>query len=262
MNDDTTRIKAGKLEIIFVENQGGDTTTYVIQGGDTTWVDGKRKSKKSYFDRNALQHYSGFQLFSNGYLTSDNSMDVRGTADYMDLDYGRSIGYAFNFGTFIPFGKEAPHFGLTTGLGFNTSRYVFRRNTILMYNADSTWGVNDTTINYDRNVLRNTYIQAPLMLQFNSNPRKPDKSFHLAVGVIGGYRIGARQKFKYFVNEDKNKATTKAPFNINPFQFHAHARIGYGKFTAFASYSLLEMFDKSRGPELYPFQAGITLIPW
>jgi len=260
-NDDTTRMKMGKLEIILVENSNGDTTTYIIRDGDTTWVNGEKDAKKSYFDKASLQHYSGFQLFSNGYLTANNSADVRDVAGYMDLDYARSLGYAFNFGTFIPFTK-AGLVGLTTGIGFNTSRYVFRRNTVLMHNADSTWGVTDTTRNFDRNVLRTTYLQAPLMLQFNTNPRKADKSVHLAVGVIGGYRIGTRQKFKYFVNDDKNKATTKAPFNINPFQLQAHARVGYGKFTVFASYSLLEMFDKSRGPELYPFQAGITLIPW
>jgi hypothetical protein len=232
----------------------------MVKGSDTTWFDGKN-GKKDRIDYSSLQHYGGFQLFSSGFLTANNSMDVRGVADYMDLDYARSIGFGFNFGKFIPFTKSG-HVGLTTGLGFNTSRNMFRRPTVLQYNADSTWAFQDSVRVFSRNVLRTTYLQAPLLLQFNTNPKKPGQSFHFAAGVVGGYRIASRQKFKYEINDDVSKEKVKGSYNLNPFQLHAHARIGFGKFTAFASYSLLQMFEKNRGPELYPFQAGITLIPW
>jgi hypothetical protein len=39
-------------------------------------------------------------------------------------------------------------------------------------------------------------------------------------------------------------------------------RVGYGKFNVYAEYGLSEMFRNGRGPELYPFSAGVTLIPF
>jgi len=55
------------------------------------------------------------------------------------------------------------------------------------------------------------------------------------------------------------KRKVKDDFNVNPFKYDLIARIGYGKFTMFGTYSLSTLFESGKGPVVYPFTAGISL---
>jgi hypothetical protein len=41
--------------------------------------------------------------------------------------------------------------------------------------------------------LKSTFVNVPLLLEFNTN-KNPEKSFHLAFGVIGGFKLGSRTR--------------------------------------------------------------------
>jgi hypothetical protein len=103
------------------------------------------------------------------------------------------------------------------------------------------------------------FLTAPLLLEFNTH-RNPSKSLHFAAGVVGGYRLGSRNVQVVEVFGRRARNSTRDDFNINPFNLSATARFGYGDLTFFATYSLTELFVTGRGPELYPFTAGIRLI--
>ena len=51
-------------------------------------------------------------------------------------------------------------------------------------------------------------------------------------------------------------------FYLQPFKFDATVRFGYGIINLFVNYQLNTMFQKDRGPELYAWTAGITLVGW
>ena len=75
-----------------------------------------------------------------------------------------------------------------------------------------------------------------------------------------GYRLGSKTKQKYEENDKTQKVKDRNDYNLNDFRLNAVVRLGYGDFTVFASYSLTELFEDNKGPELYPFTVGISLV--
>jgi hypothetical protein len=110
-------------------------------------------------------------------------------------------------------------------------------------------------------MLKASYITVPLLLQFNTS-KNHGKSFHFAVGGQVAIKLGSRSKQVYDVDGDKKRDIYKSDYNLNPFQYGLTARVGYGKVNVFANYNLSEVFKSGKGPELYPFQIGVSLLPW
>jgi hypothetical protein len=106
-----------------------------------------------------------------------------------------------------------------------------------------------------------SFVNVPLLLEFNTSD-KPHKSFHIAAGVIGGYKLTSRTKREYEIDGAAVKEIKKDDYNINPFRLDATVRVGYGDFTLFGTYSLTTLFERNKGPELYPFSVGIRIMPF
>jgi hypothetical protein len=62
------------------------------------------------------------------------------------------------------------------------------------------------------------------------------------------------------ISPDDPKAHHYGDWFLQPFKFEATARIGWNFLNFWANYSLNTMFRKDKGPELYPWSAGITLV--
>jgi hypothetical protein len=200
----------------------------------------------------------------NGYVGSNGSTLMPKPTNYLDLDYSRSFNFQFNlFERHLNIVRN--NFKLVTGFGFDYHSYAFSRKTNLNPNTDSlgNFGSVDTsnTFSYKKNKFRNTYIQVPLLLEFNTS-NNPNKSFHMAFGVIGEYLILSRTKQKLEQNNFDFTKERKDSYNLSPFAAKAHVNIGYRGFTAFGEYSLTPMFQKGKGPELYPFTVGVRLVPF
>jgi hypothetical protein len=99
----------------------------------------------------------------------------------------------------------------------------------------------------------------PVLLEFNTN-KNPKKAFHLAFGVIGGYKLGSRTRQILEQNSNEIRVIRKDAYNINPFRVNAHASVGYHNFTLYADYALTPLFENGKGPILYPFTLGVKLI--
>jgi hypothetical protein len=99
------------------------------------------------------------------------------------------------------------------------------------------------------------------MLEFNTS-QDNDRSFHVAAGVIGGWKMGSIVKQKWEDQNDKHQARRKSDFNLSPFTLDATARVGYKNFTVFATYGLTSLFEKNKGPEVYPVTVGLQIVPF
>jgi hypothetical protein len=252
-DNDTTRIKLKKMEILIVSKEDHADTSFSL-GNKKDDEDKKDKDDKD--EKNS--HWAGLDIGVNGYLTPSNSVTLPSQDGFMDLNYARSIHFAFNFfEKGIPLYKD--YAKVVTGLGVDFNSYSFKNNISLMTNRDSTWGVTDTTLKFQKNKLKTTYLNLPLLLAFNTSSN-PDKAFHFAAGVIFGYRIGSKTKQTYTVGKEDYTPKVKGDYNLSPFRYSATVRMGYGSYNLFASYSLVSLFEKNKGPELYPFNAGISLL--
>lgn len=200
-------------------------------------------------------------MATNGYFNTTGGLNVPKQYNFMDLDYSHSFNFQFNI-IERHFNIHKNYVKVVTGMGFDYHIYALANRVNLNPDTSFTWGVKDTSgANFLKNRLRCTYLQVPLLLEFNTSSN-PDKTFHIAMGVIGEYLIASRTKQVLENNKTEFKRVNKDNYNLTPFALKAHINAGYGGWTLFAEYNLTPLFDNGKGPELYPFAAGIRIVPF
>lgn len=236
-----------------------DSTTFNFKSKKFIIID-KEDDAVKVSTEDHFHHWSGLGFGVNGYL-SGGGLNMPKTQKHMELNYGRSFNFQFNpFETNIHLYKN--YVNLVTGLGFDWTHYEFRNNTTLdADNPNYTTGVIDTAgiLFYKKNRLNVSYLQAPLLLEFNTN-KDPKKAFHIAVGVEAAYKLTSKTRQIVKNKADEQRIIRKDSYNLNPFRFNAYASVGYSGFTLFATYALNPLFENGKGPELYPFTAGIKFM--
>jgi len=229
-------------------------------------------------------HWAGVGLGFNGYVNSDFNMDFDPKYHYMNLNTARSL--VVNLNPFeLNLNLVKNHFGLTSGLGFQLSNYYFTGNYALISDSASLVAFKITDANRNevdlvRNKLFVSYLNVPILFEYQTNSRHRWNSFHVALGVIGGVRLGSYTKQVYnnwnetyylsnnngqqFASYYADKKYTRRhdPYHLAPFKLDATMRIGWSFLNFWATYSLTPMFQKDQGPELYPWTVGIQLAGW
>lgn len=237
---DTTRINFKKKEVYIVDKVIKDTVDAA--------PDEDHPEKEG--------HWGGIDFGPTILLNS-----AGGTSFPTDKQWENDPGKSFYWNINIidhRFNIYKHYVGITTGFGVNFTQVGIRNNQILMESADSLWLVKDTVNDYRKNKLRATYLQVPLLLEFNSNADE-DKSFYFAAGVIGGVKVGSALIQK--IDRDKYDAKQKVTgdYALNPFKLDATVRLGYGDWGLFANYALMPLFDESKTSTVYPLTFGATL---
>lgn len=152
---------------------------------------------------------------------------------------------------------------LSTGIGLQFSNVKFENNTKLNADSSFTSGYIDTSnaFSYQKNRFKQGYVTVPLLLNFNTS-KSLKRNFHVSMGVVGKYLLTSRVKQVLMQNNNEYTFVRKDDYNINPFQFDGYASIGYRNFTVYGQYALTELFKKNKGPQVYPFAAGIRITPF
>lgn len=244
---DTTRMNFGKIELIVVEHPGNIEHEEKIDTIDASPSDEEAERNEA--------HWAGLDfgvgiLMNNSYGTNfDNN-------PYWENDPAKS----FNFGLNLmehKFKIYKHYVGLTTGLGFNFTQIGFNNNYILTTTADSIYAEIDTVYSYSKNKLKAVYLQVPLLLEFNTN-ENDDKNFYFAAGVVGGVRIASKTKREGELNGKTFKEEVKGHYGLNSFKVDATVRLGYADWGAYASYSLIPLFESGKTVGVHPFTVGLS----
>ena len=243
-------------QTITVDN-GGDTTRIKLRKKTIIIIEDDDDEDDEKGDRNREGHWAGFGINTNGFLNADGKIATGDDAGFLELDHARSIGFNFNL-VEKRFSIFREYVGLTTGLGIQWNRFALKNNVDVMVSADSTYGVENTTVDYKKNVLRSTYLQIPLLLEITTN-KDNDKAWHISAGVVGGIRIGSSLETKWEDAGKTNKDRVKSNYNLNPFEAHATAIVGYGDISLYVNYGLTQVFEKDKGPNYAPVSAGILV---
>jgi len=257
---DSTLINIGDIQVQVVE--GNPTKVKIgnneLEVDDDGNVDFKR-NRKNRFDG----HWGGFDIGINGYLNSDMGFGMPEGYDFLDLRYEKSTNVAINL-IEQNFNLIRNHFGLTTGLGIEWQNYRFDNNAYLSVDNEGIFGgYYEGDKNYTKSKLVVTYLNLPLLFEYQTNRFSKKNSFHIGAGLLTGLRIGAHTKMNYVDGKkQKEKYKDDDGFDINPFKFALMTRIGWGIVNLYGNYNLNTLFEDNRGPELYPFAVGITLVGW
>jgi hypothetical protein len=253
---DTTRFKIGTMQFIII-----DSDTMAVKDRDregNIGPDGKpEKNLELNFDKNDLTYWSGIDVGVN--MLMNNQFQSSFTEDHLMTDPAQSFSYSLNLlETRIKIAGD--YFGIVTGIGFTNSRYGFSNDRLrLEATGDSTRGSIDTNLTngFNRNQLRVNYFNVPVLLQFNTS-KNPDKNFHIAMGIIGGVRIGSKMKYKYDILGGEAKDRVKSKYNLNPFHASLTARMGYKNFGLFASFDMLPLFENQASRVAKPLTFGAS----
>lgn len=246
---DTTRINLakGKMEIIIVDKSGSDTETI-----DTIDAAPDKKRSKQHYEAHWAGLDMGFNVMMNNAMKTDFD-----PYNYWENDPARSMTWNLNI-LEHKFKIAGPYVGITTGLGFSFTQLAFKDNYVLFSSSDTLFASIDTLSVYSKNKLRANYLTVPLLLEFCTNADE-DKSFYLAAGVVGGVRLSSKVKRAGEFEGKEFKQQEKGVYGLNPFKLDATVRMGYGSWGAFASYSLMPLFDTSKTVEVYPLTFGLSL---
>jgi hypothetical protein len=262
--DDSVKVKVGNRMIII--NDDGDVTT--------------RHCHEPKFNG----HWAGVDIGFNGYVKPDFSMNFPKEYEYLDLRMEKSVAVNLNFfEQNIPLAKNQK-WGMITGLGLTFNNYKFLRPTRLSMDSSALEGYLAQDISIRKSKLTAMYLTLPVLFEFQTAPAYHKNGFHINLGVIVGARLSSHTKVYYDeLNEPFNLTqynpetgiydvvfTTVSPNDpkehhygdwfLQPFKFDATARIGWNFLNFWADYSLNTLFRKGKGPELYPWSAGITLV--
>lgn len=263
---DTSRVRIG--EIVTIEETGDETiirvgkkALKVIESGNNTEIsiekddDGVRytgRTKKRF-----RGHLGGPELGLNGFSTGkwiNNDAPLEG---YLDLNTAKST--CFNF-VFPPVNLGfTHHFGIVTGLGINFNNYRFDGNNTIIVDSDGivTPAYPAEPVQYEKSKLATVYGFMPVMLELQI-PVSHGSAINIGAGVIGAVKLGSHTKVVYY-DDGKQKDKNRDDFNLNVLRYGVTARAGYEMLQVYGTCYLSPMFEKGKGPELYPFEIGIAL---
>jgi hypothetical protein len=185
----------------------------------------------------------------------------------------------------IAFGKS--HFSLGIGFGFSVHNMRSDATPVNETKFDSTSGkfittgntvfeeipgmVNNRTITYNNNKFSLTYFEIPIEIRFRHMNQKK-KAFKFSVGGNIGYLVSDHTKYKgiQYAGDisDPNLGTATVKYktykisNLNPMEYSATVRLGYGMFNIFGTYSFSKTFKNNKGPQMFPLSVGISITPF
>jgi hypothetical protein len=249
------------LEGQEVTSVAGDTTKLKIGHNKVFIVGDENDSLGKHHKKDKFNVYwAGVGLGVNGYLNANNETNMPAGYSFLDLDYRKSINVSLNFWE-KNFQIWKNHINLVTGLGFDFSNYRFENNYVLHPDSNYISGNLETSNVFKKNKLNTTFLNMPLLLQFDTKAfGKHNRTVHLSAGVVGGVKLGSHTKQVYELDGVEYKPKTKDDFNLSSFRYSAMVRVGVGKLDLFASYALNSLFKEKEGPQLYPFTIGINLV--
>lgn len=280
---DTTKVTVGSLNVEVVDGDTtkvtvGSRTLIVTDDGNVKW----ERNKKPKFNG----HWGGVELGVNGFVTPDLNTNWAPEYDYLNLRYEKSIAVNLNLYEQNISLNKSKNIGLITGLGLSWNNYTFSGSTFLTPDSADLKGYYMEGVSVRKSKLTAMYLTVPLIFEIQTKQSKRSKRFHLSAGVLASLRLSTHTKI-YFNEADKiyslkdpktnllldqefrtpnsNSRNIVKNFNsfyLQPFKFDATVRAGYGIINLFATYSLNTLFQNDRGPELYAWTAGITIVGW
>jgi hypothetical protein len=165
----------------------------------------------------------------------------------------------------FPF-KTNPHWSAAIGAGVGTDNIYFDKTNVGIKDLTPSlvFSNRKDTTHFKKYKLATTYLEVPLELRYSSKPDDNKKSVKAAVGIKVGMLVNAHvkgntleNKSNTTINDYKMKEYSKQFFNKN--RLAATARIGYGHFSLFTSYSITPLFKEGLGPTVRPMTFGLTL---
>jgi hypothetical protein len=261
---DTTRVKIG--DVVTVEDTDDETLIRIGHRGirikdngkesEINFEDFRKETYAEYPGRAFRGHLGGIEFGFNNYSTGKWGSSPEPVEQYFDLNSSKST--SFNLCLFPVSLGFTRHFGLVTTIGIGWNNYFFDAGNSIMVDEDGLLQpVFPSAGEVKKSKLSTTYAFLPVMFEVQL-PVTYNKTINIGAGMIGAIKLGSHTKVVYST-EGVHREKVKDDFNLNLLRYGATARVGYEMFQVYGTCYLSPLFEKGKGPELYPFEVGIAL---
>ncbi|SMO60356.1 WG containing repeat-containing protein [Saccharicrinis carchari] len=252
----------------------GDTTVIRVFGSRIEVVDKDEarefsvgKSSHIYSEAKNIKnnrlfkgHYWGVDIGLNNYINSNGDFSLANDYRYLSLNSGKSVEFSLNaLQQNISLSRKG-NVGLVSGLGLNYNNYRFDNPNIPIVDESGNLAPQPITVGLEKNKLTTLYLTVPLLFEVQFSQRNRN-AFYVSAGVIGAYKLRSHTKIVTKQEGDRNKEKNRSSFGLNEFRYGAQVRFGYKALNFYGSYYFTPLFQKGRGPELYPVSLGVALYP-
>ncbi len=216
----------------------------------------------NYWEEEFKGHWSGISFGLNGFAKPDYRLYPEAQNGFLDSELLKSHSLQINLFQ-ISKGLQANRntIGLVSGFGMNIQSYRLDNNTTIEP-AENGMIYPKTLLfeNNQKSKLSSVCLQVPLLLEFQIPVKHYANRLYVSAGLIVGKRLSTHTKIKYRKNEQKQKLKTPGSYFIPEYKCSATLRMGYRWVNVFASCDLAPLFEKDKGPELYPYTIGVYLF--
>ncbi|TLX76994.1 PorT family protein [Labilibacter sediminis] len=263
IDEDNDRAEVG-FPRAKVEVQNDNDTVAKITIGHKRWEfiekDDKTKVRMVHVPRNEFKgHYAGVQLAFCNYLGPNYSSSLPDDADFMDINSGKSMAFSINFLQYdIGIQKRKNNLGLVTGLGWTVYNYRQDNQYRIVRNDEGiTVGEPITDGEVKKSKITTSYINIPLLFEAQIPSSSRRSTAFISAGVYGGFKIGSHTKTVLY---GENKKKSRDNINLNPIQYGAMVQVGFKVIKLYGTVNFSSLYEKNKGPELYPYSIGVTLM--
>ncbi len=207
-------------------------------------------------------HLAGVDLGFNGYMASGFTTSLPSEDQFMDLNFSKSMSVSLNFLQYsIPFQRNRNTIGVVIGAGWTFNNYRTDSKYIIELDDNgNTIGRPEEDRTVTKNKLTTSFINIPLLFEFQIPTNNDRNRFFISAGGYTGFLVKAHTKVVYNDSGIRTKQKYKGNLNVSPVQYGAMVRLGYSWIKLYATYNFSTLYMKNKGPELYPYSIGLTLI--
>lgn len=204
-----------------------------------------RNKEKRYIEPHVAGFYMGYRYMGDGAMSFSQ-------ADGVDLVGSRS----WEWGLMLFDGslRLSNHFGLTSGLGFGYNSFRVDNNQAFMESAEGKTylGTAPEGTHYTKSRLRYYHLRLPINVEFQKYFGWSGPLF-ISAGAEVEARLWVKSKAKY----NGSKHTMGSDLNVRPLGLNFLLQAGYNDWGLYCRFSTASLFEKNKGPELYPYSVGI-----
>jgi hypothetical protein len=242
------------LALAFVLPLFAQDSTIKTSPAPTTVKSKKKDWSKINLSNRPNDHFM-LQIGYNGWANIPDTINTKGIP--------RSFNMYFMFD--FPF-KSDPRFSVGVGAGLATDNVYFNKMSVDITGKNSTTlsfkNLSDTNY-FKKYKIMTTYLEAPVELRFAANPGNTNKSWKAAIGAKVGTLLAASTKGKNFISRSQGTISyiekEKSKRYFNGTRLSVTGRISKGVFGIYGSYQVNQFIKEGFGPDVRPFQIGISI---
>lgn len=148
-------------------------------------------------------------------------------------------------------------FGIGMGFGINTYR-IRDHKTLQLIDGKTEIVKPDEQLEYKNSNFYTGYASLSYIIEYQYRIKKNLFRANLSLDLLMN-SVATRSEVKIKNASNKYDRIEYAPLSIEPASYRTTLRVGFNEFSLYANCALSSLFQKSKGPHLYPWAVGIAL---